>query len=152
MRRSARLLEVQLEGQAANEIGTRSRGTPRIANRLLKRVRDFAHATKSEEITAAIAQQGLERLHVDHAGLDEMDRGILRLIIEKFSGGPVGIDTIAAAIGEERDTLEDVYEPYLLQSGFLARTKRGREVTLSAYDHLGLSPEKAMNENLEIFS
>ncbi|MCB0332563.1 MAG: Holliday junction branch migration DNA helicase RuvB [Bdellovibrionales bacterium] len=135
--RSANLLGVALEKDAAFEIGRRSRGTPRIANRILKRVRDYAQERADGRVTVPVVQQALGMLGVDDEGLDGMDRNILNLIIEKFSGGPVGLGTVAAAIGEEKDTLEDVYEPFLVQSGFLARTKRGREVTPRGYQHLG---------------
>lgn len=139
LRRSAQLLGVQLDAAAAHEIGARSRGTPRIANRLLKRLRDFAEERADGVITLDAAREALTLLDIDGRGLDRMDRAILRTVIEKFAGGPVGVDTIAAAIGEERDTLEDVYEPYLVQEGLLARTRRGREATELAYRHLGLS-------------
>ena len=150
--RSANILNIRLEPDAALIIGSRARGTPRIANRMLKRVRDFAEFKGEQSVTTDIADDALGRLQVDHAGLDEMDRTILCLIAEKFSGGPVGIDTIAAAIGEERNTIEDVYEPFLLQQGFLARTKRGREVTKLGYDHIGIKPSASAAKNLELFS
>lgn len=137
VRRSADLLGVQIDDPACTVIGSRSRGTPRIANRLLRRVRDFAEEKAGGIVNEKVAAEALSLLHVDEAGLDDMDRSILRLIIEKFDGGPVGIDTIAAALGEDRGTLEDVYEPYLLQMGYLARTKRGREATREAYEWLG---------------
>ncbi len=117
----------------------RSRGTPRIANRLLKRVRDFAQVIGDGVITQSIADDALQRLYIDKKGLDRIDRRVLECIIEKYDGGPVGIDTIAAAISEERDTIEDVYEPYLMQLGFLGRTPRGRVATKLAYEHLGIS-------------
>ncbi len=123
----------------ASEIARRSRGTPRIANRLLKRVRDFAQVIGDGVITQEIADEALQRLYVDKMGLDRIDRRVLECIIEKYDGGPVGIDTIAAAISEERDTIEDVYEPYLMQLGFLGRTPRGRVATKLAYEHLGIS-------------
>ena len=141
LRRSARILGVELEGDAANEIARRSRGTPRIANRLLKRVRDFAEQRASGRVTVTVAQQALTLLQVDGCGLDRMDRELLSVLIEKFEGGPVGVETIAAALGEDRDTVEDVYEPFLLQEGFIARTRRGREALPRAYQHLG-RPEK----------
>ena len=150
--RSASILNVEIAPEAALVIGGRARGTPRIANRMLKRVRDFAEYKGVSMITSELADEALGRLQVDHAGLDEMDRTILSLIIEKFSGGPVGIDTIAAAIGEERNTIEDVYEPFLLQHGFIARTKRGREVTHLAYEHLGIEPPAGLPKNGELFS
>lgn len=140
--RSAGLLGIGIEPTGANEIARRSRGTPRIANRLLKRVRDYAQVkttgSKEPRIDRALAQAALALFEIDHRGLDPMDRKLLLTIIEKFDGGPVGIETISAAIGEERDTIEDVYEPYLIQEGFLQRTPRGRVVTRSAYEHLGL--------------
>ena len=132
--RSARILNVTVHADAATEIARRSRGTPRIANRLLRRVRDFAQI-KGGVITMDIAQSALAALEVDNAGLDRMDRRILLTIIDKFSGGPVGLDTVAVAVSEERETVEDVYEPFLIKAGFLARTPRGRVVTPSAYAH-----------------
>ncbi len=135
--RSARLLEVPIEPGGAREIAARSRGTPRVANRLLRRVRDFAEVLGSGAITESIARTTSERLEVDSAGLDEMDRRLLMIIIDHYDGGPVGIDTIAAALSEPRDTVEDVYEPFLLQQGFLGRTPRGRVATRRAYQHLG---------------
>lgn len=135
--RSARLLEVPIDPAGARELATRSRGTPRVANRLLRRARDFAEVLGKGAITAAIAKTTAERLEVDSAGLDEMDRRLLTVIIEHYEGGPVGIDTIAAALSEPRDTVEDVYEPFLLQQGFLGRTPRGRIATRKAYEHLG---------------
>ena len=128
----------KITATGAAEIARRSRGTPRIANRLLKRVRDVAQVLGNGEITNVIADDALQRLDIDQLGLDRVDRVILRTIIEKFNGGPVGIDTIAAATSEERDTIEDVYEPYLMQLGFLIRTSRGRMATQLAYDHLGI--------------
>jgi Holliday junction DNA helicase RuvB len=136
--RSGRLLTIPLEPDAAAEIARRSRGTPRIANRLLRRARDFATVLGNGAITATLADQALTRLEVDSAGLDAMDRRLLRVIVEHYRGGPVGIDTLAAVLSEPRDTLEDVYEPFLLQQGFLARTARGRVVTDRTYEHLGL--------------
>jgi holliday junction DNA helicase RuvB len=145
--RSARILNVVVNPDAALEIARRSRGTPRIANRLLRRVRDFAQI-KGGAITLDIAKSALAALEVDHAGLDRMDRRILLTIIEKFSGGPVGLDTIAVAVSEERDTVEDVYEPFLIKAGLLARTPRGRVVTSSAYVHFGrVAPAQAPQEN-----
>lgn len=137
--RSAAILNIDCEPQASQEIAQRARGTPRIANRLLKRVRDYAEECAGGVITVSVASQALNLLEIDHLGLDRTDRSFLSLIIDKFEGGPVGIETIAAALGEDRDTLEDVFEPYLLQEGFLARTKKGREVTERAYKHLGRS-------------
>ena len=138
--RSARLLEVELDEGGTTEIARRSRGTPRVANRLLKRVRDYAQVMADGSITTEIAQEALTRLEIDQLGLDEIDHKVLLTVIEKFDGGPVGLDTIAAAISEEADTIMDVYEPYLLQLGFLQRTPRGRVVTKAAYEHLGLPP------------
>jgi holliday junction DNA helicase RuvB len=137
IQRSAGIMGIQVDAAAAAEIGRRSRGTPRIANRLLKRVRDYAEERASGVVTLEVAKQGLELLNIDARGLDRMDRLILETILDKFEGGPVGIETISAAIAEDRDTLEDVYEPFLVQEGFLARTRRGREVTELACRHLG---------------
>jgi Holliday junction DNA helicase RuvB len=138
--RSARILEVELDQAGTEEIARRARGTPRVANRLLRRVRDYAQVMADGAITAEVAHEALARLEIDHLGLDEVDHKVLHTIIEKFSGGPVGLDTIAAAISEEADTIMDVYEPYLLQLGFLHRTPRGRVVTRAAYEHLGVPP------------
>ena len=138
--RSARLLGVELDEGGTSEIARRSRGTPRVANRLLKRVRDFAQVMADGSITTEIAQEALARLEIDELGLDDVDHKVLLTVIEKFDGGPVGLDTIAAAISEEADTIMDVYEPYLLQLGFLQRTPRGRVATKAAYEHLGLPP------------
>jgi holliday junction DNA helicase RuvB len=135
--RSARILDVPLEPDGAIEIARRSRGTPRIANRLLRRVRDFAQVRAAGRIDQPVARDALRLLEVDEAGFDKMDRALLLAIIDKFGGGPVGLDTLAAAIGEERDTIEDVYEPFLIQEGFLARTPKGRVATALAYDHFG---------------
>ena len=137
--RAADILNIGIEQAGASEIARRSRGTPRIANRLLKRVRDFAQVVGNGVITADIADEALKRLHVDKMGLDRIDRRVLKCIIENYDGGPVGIETIAAAVSEERETIEDVYEPYLMQLGFLGRTPRGRVATKLAYDHLGIS-------------
>ena len=137
--RAADILNIGIEQAGASEIARRSRGTPRIANRLLKRVRDFAQVVGDGVITSDIADEALKRLHVDKMGLDRIDRRVLKCIIENYDGGPVGIETIAAAVSEERDTIEDVYEPYLMQLGFLGRTPRGRVATKLAYDHLGIS-------------
>lgn len=134
--RSAKILEIDLEDGCALELGSRSRGTPRIANRLLKRVRDFVEEGRESKVSLAIVNKALSALQIDQMGLDRMDRLILETIIDKFAGGPVGIETISAAVGEEKITLEDVYEPYLVQSGFLLRTKRGREVANLGYQHL----------------
>ena len=135
--RSASLLDIQLSPEAARELARRARGTPRIANRLLRRVRDFAEVEGTGVVDHAIAKHALERLRVDGRGLDLMDRAYLEAIIDKFDGGPVGVETLAAALSEERSTIEDVYEPYLIQEGFLQRTARGRVATKLAYDHIG---------------
>lgn len=135
--RSARLIEVPIEPEGARALAARARGTPRVANRLLRRARDFAEVLGTGCINAQIANMTADRLEIDTAGLDEMDRRLLMVIIEHYDGGPVGIDTIAAALSEPRDTIEDVYEPYLLQQGFLGRTPRGRIATRKAYEHLG---------------
>ena len=140
VRRSASVLAVPMAEEGALAVARRSRGTPRVANRLLKRVRDYAEVRGQGEITVRIADEALVLLEVDELGLDDVDRRILRAIIEKFDGGPVGIDTLSAAISEETDTVMDVYEPYLIQLGFLQRTPRGRVATVHAYKHLGLTP------------
>jgi holliday junction DNA helicase RuvB len=137
VRRSARLLKVRLDDDGGNEIAARSRGTPRIANRLLRRVRDFAQVNEAPIITKQVALGALELLEIDAMGFDKMDRAILETIIDKFDGGPVGVESLAATVGEERDTIEEVYEPYLMQEGFIARTQRGRIATQRAYSHLG---------------
>ena len=139
VRRSAAILQVEIDDTGALEIALRSRGTPRIANRLLKRVRDFAQIKGDGSITGAIAKLALDALEVDKLGLDNIDRNLLNTIIVKFSGGPVGLDTLAASTGEEATTIEDVYEPYLLQLGFISKTPRGRVAMPRAYEHLGLS-------------
>ena len=138
--RSARVLGVGIEEAGAMEIASRSRGTPRLANRFLKRVRDFAQVRYEGEITREIADETLKILQVDGLGLDRTDRTMLRMMIENYAGGPVGLDTLAAALGEDAGTLEDVVEPYLMQNGFIKRTPRGRMVTAKAYEHLGLVP------------
>ena len=143
VRRSARLLGVEIETEGALAVASRSRGTPRVANRLLRRVRDYAQVRGSGVVTAQAAAGALDLLEVDGVGLDRLDREILRTICEKFGGGPVGLSTLAAAIGEEQDTLEDVYEPYLIQLGLIERTPRGRAATVRAYAHLGLEPPRA---------
>ncbi len=140
VRRSAGVLGVEINDEAVAEIGRRSRGTPRVANRLLRRVRDYAEVMADGSIEGEEAREALARLDIDDLGLDEVDHKILRSIIEKFRGGPVGLETIAASISEEADTIMDVYEPFLIQLGFLDRTPRGREATARAYDHLGLPP------------
>jgi len=136
--RAARILGVAIDEDGAREIASRARGTPRIANRLLRRVRDYAQVRADGVITADVARAALEMLEVDHLGLDDVDRVILRTIVEKFDGGPVGVETLAAATSEEADTIEDVYEPYLIQLGFLQRTPRGRVATRRAYEHLDI--------------
>lgn len=138
--RSATILGIEISGDGAYAIASRSRGTPRIANRLLKRVRDFAQVTGNGVIDAKIAGYALDRLEIDELGLDETDRRMLRTIIEFYGGGPVGLETLAATVGEEAVTLEDVYEPYLMQLGYLSRTPRGRCATRLAYEHLGIKP------------
>ena len=140
--RSAQILKIKIETSGAYEIARRSRGTPRIANRLLRRIRDYAQVKADNVITKEVADIGLKMLEVDEHGLDFMDRTLLLTIIEKFEGGPVGLDTLAAAISEEKDTIEDVYEPFLIQCGFLERTPRGRKATRLAYQHFGLSKEQ----------
>jgi len=142
LRRSARILGVQAEDEGLDEIAQRARGTPRVANRLLKRVRDYAQVMADGIATKAVAIDALSKLEVDQTGLDETDRKVLLTVIEKFNGGPVGLDTIAAAISEDADTIMDVYEPYLMQLGFLERTPRGRLATPLAYQHLGLPYNK----------
>lgn len=141
VQRSAHILAVQLDPHGAGEIARRSRGTPRIANRLLRRVRDYAEVKFDGTISAEVARQALDLLDVDNFGFDMLDRKLLLAIIEKFSGGPVGLDNLAAAIGEERGTIEDVIEPYLIQEGFIMRTPRGRIATKRAFLHLGLTPD-----------
>jgi Holliday junction DNA helicase RuvB len=136
--RSAGLLEISLEAEGAHEIASRSRGTPRIANRLLRRARDYAEVRADGVITAEVARASLDMLKVDRSGLDHMDRRLILALIEKFDGGPVGVESLSAAIGEERGTIEDVIEPYLIQQGFMMRTPRGRVVTSRAYTHLGM--------------
>lgn len=145
VQRSAGILGVKLEQNGAGEIARRSRGTPRIANRLLRRVRDYAEVKFDGEITAEVARQALDLLDVDNYGFDMLDRKLLLAIIEKFEGGPVGIDNLAAAIGEERGTIEDVLEPYLIQEGFIMRTPRGRVATKRAWLHLGLTPDLTLS-------
>jgi Holliday junction DNA helicase RuvB len=137
LRRSAGILDVTIDADGAAEIARRSRGTPRIANRLLRRVRDFAQVRAAGHVDRPVARDALALLDVDEAGFDKMDRALMLSIIDKFEGGPVGLDTLSAAVGEERDTIEDVYEPFLIQEGFLARTPRGRVATALAYRHFG---------------
>jgi len=143
LRRSAQLLGVEIDGAAAAEVAGRARGTPRIANRLLRRLRDYAQVRAAGRITRVVVDEALEMIGVDAAGFDTMDRELLTTILEKFDGGPVGIETLAAAIGEDADTLEEVYEPYLLRAGFLQRTPRGRVATSRAYAYFGVKPLRA---------
>jgi len=149
--RSARLLGIECAEKGAHELALRSRGTPRVANRLLRRVRDFAEIEGTGRIDAEIVQLTCERLEVDAAGLDEMDRRLLLVLIEHYDGGPVGVETIASALAEPRDTIEDVYEPYLLQQGLLGRTPRGRIATRKAYEHLGVPPEERGSKQGRMF-
>ena len=149
--RSANILSVEIEPNGAMEIARRSRGTPRIANRLLRRVRDYAEVDYDGRITEAVAQDALNRMEVDIFGLDEVDRKLLLMIIEKFDGGPVGLGTISAAISEERDSIEEIIEPYLIQIGFLNRTPRGRMATRRAYEHFGLDSLLKRNDNHPLF-
>ncbi len=149
VRRSARLLEVEITGEGSLEIARRARGTPRIANRLLRRVRDYAQVRARGDISREVADAALQMLDVDAAGFDVMDRKLLRAVIEKFAGGPVGLENLAHAVGEETDTIEDVIEPFLIQQGFLQRTPRGRVATLMAYRHFGLAaPQRPDNGSL----
>jgi len=146
VQRSARILDIQTAPKGASEIARRARGTPRIANRLLKRVRDYAQVRADGIISLTVANKALDQLRVDDVGLDDIDRQVLKAIIEKFNGGPVGLETVAASISEESETIEDVYEPFLLQLGFLDRTSRGRTATRRAYAHLGIQlPEGERN-------
>jgi Holliday junction DNA helicase RuvB len=148
--RSASLLGVHIDEAGAFEVARRCRGTPRIANRLLKRLRDYAEVKGNGKITDELAKFALDHLEVDHLGLDMMDRRILNLIIEKFEGGPVGIDTLSAALSEEKDTIEEVYEPFLIQEGLIQKTPRGRVVSKSGYIHLGLTPPKSADISLDV--
>jgi Holliday junction DNA helicase RuvB len=141
VRRSARILDVEVTSEAADEISRRARGTPRVANRILRRVRDVAEVRHTGSVTTEVAEEALGLLEVDEAGLERFDRELLRCIVEKFAGGPVGLSTLAVSLGEEPETLEDVYEPYLLQLGFLQRTPRGRIVTALGREHVGAPPE-----------
>ncbi len=143
VRRSAQILQIDVDEEGAHAIAARSRGTPRVANRLLKRVRDYAEVRLDGVVGAEAAYGALELLEVDEQGLDRLDREILKAICLKFDGGPVGLSTLAVAVGEEQDTIEDVYEPYLLQQGLIKRTARGRTATLAAYEHLGIEPPRA---------
>jgi Holliday junction DNA helicase RuvB len=144
--RSARILGVEMSAQGAVEIARRSRGTPRIANRLLRRVRDFAEVLGDGTVTAEVADKALAMLNIDRHGFDQLDRKLLAAMIDKFEGGPVGLDNLAAAIGEERGTIEDVLEPFLIQQGFIMRTPRGRVATRTAYLHLGLKPPSTLSD------
>jgi Holliday junction DNA helicase RuvB len=150
--RSAKILEVEIEGKGAEEIAARSRGTPRIANRLLRRVRDYAQVKGDGVITGDISSRALDMLNVDAHGFDMMDRKLLLAILQKFDGGPVGVDSLAAAISEERDTIEDVLEPYLIQQGFLMRTSRGRIATKTAWLHFGLDVPKDLIKEDDLFN
>ncbi|MFQ5704164.1 MAG: Holliday junction branch migration DNA helicase RuvB [Gemmatimonadales bacterium] len=150
--RSASILEIEVEADGALEIARRSRGTPRVSNRLLRRVRDYAQVRADGLITREIAMLALERLNVDEYGLDDMDGRILRVIIEKFDGGPVGVSTVAVAVGEDAETIEEVYEPFLIQQGFLQRTPRGRMATASAYRHFGYTPPQRGGPQASFFN
>ncbi|HEY1491502.1 MAG TPA: Holliday junction branch migration DNA helicase RuvB [Steroidobacteraceae bacterium] len=151
VKRSASILQVAIDEAGARRLAQRSRGTPRIANRLLRRVRDYAQVRADGEITASVADAALDLLEVDRQGFDTLDRKLLTAVIERFDGGPVGIDSLAAALGEERGTLEDVTEPYLIQQGFLVRTARGRMATRNAYLHFGLKPPERVSPNMPLF-
>lgn len=151
IRRSAAILNLPIDASGTAEIARRSRGTPRIANRLLRRVRDFAQVKNHPVVTQTVAREALALLEVDEVGFDKMDRAILLTIIDKFNGGPVGVETIAAAIGEEKSTVEDVYEPYLIQEGYLQRTPRGRLATLQAYHHLGKTRPSGSGSQGQLF-
>jgi holliday junction DNA helicase RuvB len=149
--RSARILDIPIRDEGALEIASRSRGTPRVANRLLRRVRDFAQVEAQGVITHEVAQEALTMLGVDHKGLDKMDRHIMLTIIEKFNGGPIGLDSLSAAVSEEKDTLEDVYEPFLILMGFIKRTPRGRVATKLAYRHFGIPLEETQESQKRLF-
>lgn len=151
VKRSARTLGISIEENAAAEVASRSRGTPRIANRLLKRVRDFSTINGNSSVTVSDAKFALGKMEIDDLGLDEVDRGLLRAMIEKFDGKPVGLETLAATINEDAGTIEDVYEPYLLQLGFIARTPRGRVILRGGYEHLGYSITEKQREQLTLF-
>ena len=151
VQRSARILAIEIDPTGATEIARRSRGTPRIANRLLRRVRDYAQVRADGRVSAAVADQALALLKVDASGFDYLDRRLLLTVLEKFDGGPVGVDNLAAAIGEERDTIEDVLEPYLIQQGYLMRTPRGRMATRLAYQHFGLPPRPGVDVPAGLF-
>jgi holliday junction DNA helicase RuvB len=145
LRRSAKILNIALEETGAEEVARRSRGTPRVANRLLRRVRDFAEVRAQGRVTGDVALEALERLGVDQYGLDEVDRNLMLTILQKFSGGPVGLNTIAASLSEEEDAIEEIYEPFLMQMGLLDRTQRGRVATPLAYKHFGIEPPRTQN-------
>jgi Holliday junction DNA helicase RuvB len=149
VKRTARILKTTIDDAGATEIARRSRGTPRIANRLLRRVRDYAEVRHDGQISNQIANEALEMLNVDKLGFDALDRTLLTTIMHKFDGGPVGLDTMAAAIGEERGTIEDVLEPYLIQQGYLMRTPRGRMLTRIAYQHFGMKAPKSISQETE---
>ena len=146
VRRSARILGIDCDAEGADEIAKRSRGTPRIANRLLRRARDFAQVRAAGHIDREVASAAMQMLAVDPVGFDDLDRRLLRLIIDNFDGGPVGVESLAAALSEERGTLEDVIEPYLIQQGYLVRSARGRMASAKAYRHLGLPPKPRPND------
>lgn len=150
--RGARLLELDLTADGAREVARRSRGTPRVAGRLLRRVRDFAHVDGNAEVNAEVADAALSRLGVDTVGLDAMDRRYMRYLAENCGGGPAGVETLGAALAEQRDVLEDVIEPYLIQQGLLQRTPRGRMLTMSGWRYLGLEAPQAVAEQLELLS
>jgi Holliday junction DNA helicase RuvB len=150
VKRSAGILGIDIVDEGAEELAKRSRGTPRIVNRLLKRIRDFAQIKSDGRITLELARYGLKALEIDELGLDNTDRNVLDTIISKFDGGPVGLDTIAAATGEEANTIEDVYEPYLIQLGFIQKTPRGRKATRLAYQHMGIPYTDADNEQISL--
>ncbi|HET7611738.1 MAG TPA: Holliday junction branch migration DNA helicase RuvB [Rhodanobacteraceae bacterium] len=151
VRRAARILEIACDGDGADEIARRARGTPRIANRLLRRVRDYAEVRAGGRITREAASAALDMLRVDGGGFDELDRRLLRLVLEQFEGGPVGVESLAAALAEDRDTIEDVLEPYLIQQGLLARTARGRIATAKAWRHFGLKPPRGSGPAMNLF-
>jgi len=151
VRRSAGLLDIKIDNDAASLLAKSSRGTPRVVNRLLRRMRDFAQYAGSANITLTVVKDGLTKLEIDVLGLEKQDRDILKIIIDRYQGGPVGAETLAISIGESVETLEDYYEPYLIQSGLLQRTPRGRMVTTLAYGHLGLTPVNAGNGEVSLF-
>ncbi len=151
VKRSAKILDIPIDEAGAKKIAGRSRGTPRIANRLLRRVRDYVEVKADGEITEKLANKALDMLNVDVHGFDVMDRKLLLAIIQKFDGGPVGLSSLAAAIGEERDTIEDVLEPFLIQQGFMMRTSRGRTATKTAYLHFGLDAPKIIESDADLF-